>query len=89
MPQNEIDVPLNEAPESATLAAYETAVQAIDWSYADGDEAALQSFYAAKVLENGLRQQFGGSKPSDLNKPGMESIINIWNKYAPASERLI
>lgn len=89
MPQNEINVPLNEAPGSATLAAYETAVQAIDWSYADGDEAALQSFYAAKVLENGLRQQFGGTKPSELNKESMQSIIDTWNKYAPASERLL
>ena len=89
MPQNEIEVPLNEAPEAATLAAYEEAVKAIDWNYAEGDEAALQSYYAAKVLENGLRQQFGGSKPSELNKPGMESIVNTWNKYAPASEKLV
>lgn len=89
MPQNEIEVPVNQAPGDATLAAYEAAVKAIDWNYAEGDEAALQSYYAAKVLENGLRQQFGGSKPSELNKPGMESIVNTWNKYAPASEKLV
>jgi|14_taG_2_1085336.scaffolds.fasta_scaffold00678_4 hypothetical protein len=88
MPQNEIEVPLNEAPEAATLAAYEEAVKAIDWNYAEGDEAALQSYYAAKVLENGLRHQFSGAKPSDFNKEKMQAIAIIWNKYAPASESI-
>ena len=69
---------------TATLEDLVTALAAVQWDFAETeDAAAIESYRAARAIEGQLVLRYGGENPHDANKSMLKKIEETWAKHAP------
>jgi hypothetical protein len=83
---------VNHAPAEAGTATLEdlaTALAAVQWDFAETeDEAAIESYKAARAIEGQLVLRYGGTNPHEANTAMLKKVAEIWAKHAPANYQI-
>lgn len=71
---------------TATLQDLVTALAAVQWDFAETeDAAAIESYKAARAIEGQLVLQYSGSNPHEANAGMLKKIAETWARHAPAN----
>lgn len=80
---------VNHSPATAGTATLEdlvTALAAVQWDFAETeDEAAIESYKAARAIEGQLVLRYSGTNPHEADKSMLKKIQETWAKHAPAN----
>jgi hypothetical protein len=83
---------LNHLPPTegnATLQDLVTALAAVQWDFAETeDEAAIESYKAARAVQGQLILRAQGSNPHLADKAMLKRIQETWAKNAPANYQI-
>ena len=83
---------VNHAPAEAGTATLEdlaTALAAVQWDFAETeDEAAIDSYKAARAIEGQLVRRYSGANPHEANVSMLKKIQETWAKNAPANYQI-
>ena len=71
---------------TATLEDLVTALAAVQWDFAETeDEAAIESYKAARAVQGQLILRAQGGNPHESDKRMLKRIRETWAKHAPAN----
>ena len=71
---------------TATLEDLVTALAAVQWDFAETeDAAAIESYNAARAIEGQLVLRYSGSNPHEANTAMLKKIAETWARHAPAN----
>ena len=83
---------INHAPAeagNATLQDLATALAAVQWDFAETeDAAAIESYKAARAIQGQLIISAQGSNPHEADKDMLRRIDETWAKNAPANYQI-
>lgn len=69
---------------TATLEDLATALAAVQWDFAETEDAsAIESYKAARAVQGQLILRAQGSNPHEADKRMLKKIRETWAKYAP------
>ena len=78
---------VNHSPAEAgpaTLQDLATALAAVQWDFAETeDAAAIESYKAARAIEGQLVLRYSGSNPHEANAGMLKKVAETWAKHAP------
>ena len=82
-----MDVNHSPAEEgTATLEDLVTALAAVQWDFAETeDAAAIESYKAARAVQGQLVLRAAGRNPHEADKTMLKKIEETWAKHAPAN----
>lgn len=71
---------------NATLEDLVTALAAVQWDFAETEDAdAIESYKAARAIEGQLVLRYSGADPHASDKRMLKTIKETWAKHAPAN----
>lgn len=71
---------------NATFEDLATALAAVQWDFAETeDEAAIESYKAARAIQGQLVRRYSGPNPHTSNKAMLKKVTEVWAKNAPAN----
>ena len=74
---------------TATLEDLVTALAAVQWDFAETeDAAAIESYKAARAIEGQLVLRYSGSNPHEANASMLKKIAETWARHAPANYQI-